>query len=392
MVIAGYVRKPWQQNSPFLNCVLKFICCGKIAEPIGSSLRQFDLLKATEKQTCLPECIVKLYHVVRSFVLLTGNEEFRIRQCKTIRPVPADIEKVLCRTLAKNRNGLVGGQESLMKRTELEGNDQLASHCRAQTHIERIMLWHVATSTLELNDGVAADRHPCVGGSNKRLEGKCKCNSNKELNDLEDGQSGEGTTCQNSGRTGSKEGSGSRRDLVDYRLVATMLSKYCAYLVFYKPKLLRVDSNSVRYMCKELLKEAKAADGGGEKAANGKQGPAHDSEVEDGGMVSRGRELAQVLLKSVLAHGSDDGNMLWKALAELWCELLVSMAPHGSIDAHQKELGKGGEFITHLWALLYHAGIDDKFSGSRARTPPLPLQRQPLRSEQPLLAPPLRVP
>jgi hypothetical protein len=40
------------------------------------------------------------------------------------------------------------------------------------------------------------------------------------------------------------------------------------------------------------------------------------------------------------------------------------MAPQGSIAAHQKELGKGGEFITHLWALLYHAGIDDKFSGS----------------------------
>jgi hypothetical protein len=47
-------------------------------------------------------------------------------------------------------------------------------------------------------------------------------------------------------------------------------------------------------------------------------------------------------------------------------ELIVSMAPHGSIVAHQKELGKGGEFITHLWALLYHAGIDDKFSGSSA--------------------------
>jgi hypothetical protein len=65
----------------------------------------------------------------------------------------------------------------------------------------------------------------------------------------------------------------------------------------------------------------------------------------------------------VLAHGGDG---LWEALAELWCELIVSMAPHGSIVAHQKELGKGGEFITHLWALLYHAGIDDKFSGSSA--------------------------
>ena len=60
------------------------------------------------------------------------------------------------------------------------------------------------------------------------------------------------------------------------------------------------------------------------------------------------------------------GDELWKALAELWCELIISAAPHGNIGAHQKELGKGGEFITHLWALLYHAGIDDKFSGASA--------------------------
>jgi hypothetical protein len=69
-------------------------------------------IRASE-QTCLPQCIVKLYHTVRSFILLTGNEDFRIKKCKTIWPVPADIEKMLCRTLAKNRDGLVGGQESI---------------------------------------------------------------------------------------------------------------------------------------------------------------------------------------------------------------------------------------------------------------------------------------
>lgn len=333
MVVTEYVRKPWLRNSPFLNSALKFICCGKIAEPIGSSLGQLDLLKATKKQRRLPACIVKLYHSARSFVLLTGDEDFRVNKCKTLRPVPADIEEMICSTLANNRKGLVDGHESLKRRTELEGDVLLSEHCKAQTHMERIMMWHVATSTLEMKAG--------RGGSNKRLM------------DLEDGRR-------------SRKGSGSRR--VDYRLVATTLSKYCAYLVFYKPKLLPVASNSVRYMCNVLLDEAKAVggkeapNGGEETAANGKEeGPTHDIQ-EEVGIVSRGRKLASGL-ESVLAHGGDG---LWEALAELWCELIVSMAPHGSIVAHQKELGKGGEFITHLWALLYHAGIDDKFSGSSA--------------------------
>ncbi|CAD6201957.1 unnamed protein product [Miscanthus lutarioriparius] len=346
MVVTEYVRKPWLRNFPFLNSVLKFICCGKIAEPIGSSLGQFDLLKAPKKGKRLPECIVNLYHTARSFVLLTGDEDFRINKCKTLRAVPVDIEEMICSTLANNKDGLVRGDESLKRRTELEGDVLLARHCKAQTHIERIMVWHVATSTLELKDG---GRQPRVGGSNKRLL------------DLEDGRR-------------SRKGSGSSR--VDYRLVATTLSKYCAYLVFYKPKLLPVASNSVRYMCNVLLDEAKAIGGkeaanagrgGEEAAANGKEGPTHDSQ-EEVSIVLRGRKLASGL-ESVLAHGGGDGDGdegLWEALAELWCELIVSMAPHGSIVAHQKELGKGGEFITHLWALLYHASIDDKFSGSSA--------------------------
>ncbi|PUZ42909.1 hypothetical protein GQ55_9G619500 [Panicum hallii var. hallii] len=342
MVISEYVQKPWL-NCRFLNCILRLICCGKVAEPIGSSLGQFDLLKATKQQTCLPEIIVKLYHTARSFVLLTGDEGFRAYKCKTLRPVPDAVMDMICRTLRDNRERFTAGQERPRRGTDLERpyRAMLSDYCRAPIDIEAIMVCHVATSRLE--DDLS------IGGSSGLANGGGR--SSEGSNDLEKGRSG--------------DGSNKSSDL-DYKLVATTLSKYCAYLLFYKPKLLPVASNSVRFMCKILVDEAKAIDGeevangGGDKEANGKQ--ERSGNHHEAGVVSRGQALARDLLGRVPAQGDE----LWQALAELWCELIVSTAPHGNIGAHQKELGKGGEFITHLWALLYHAGIDDKFSGASA--------------------------
>ncbi|GJN27055.1 hypothetical protein PR202_gb15038 [Eleusine coracana subsp. coracana] len=48
----------------------------------------------------------------------------------------------------------------------------------------------------------------------------------------------------------------------------------------------------------------------------------------------------------------------WELLALLWVQTLLYVAPYGDVQAHMKHLSQGGEFITHLWALLYHLGID----------------------------------
>ncbi|CAN6339654.1 unnamed protein product [Urochloa humidicola] len=47
---------------------------------------------------------------------------------------------------------------------------------------------------------------------------------------------------------------------------------------------------------------------------------------------------------------------LWETLARVWVRLLVYAAPYGTVEAHMRSLpqSKGGEFITHMWALLYH--------------------------------------
>lgn len=39
-------------------------------------------------------------------------------------------------------------------------------------------------------------------------------------------------------------------------------------------------------------------------------------------------------------------------------QTLLYAAPSGDVQMHMQHLSQGGELITHLWALLYHIGID----------------------------------
>lgn len=50
----------------------------------------------------------------------------------------------------------------------------------------------------------------------------------------------------------------------------------------------------------------------------------------------------------------------WKVLADFWAEMLLYVAPSDNVKEHMECLANGGEFLTHLWALLSHAGILDR--------------------------------
>uniref|UniRef100_A0A0D9Z1W9 DUF4220 domain-containing protein n=1 Tax=Oryza glumipatula TaxID=40148 RepID=A0A0D9Z1W9_9ORYZ len=281
MVISEYVRNRYGRCY-LLDRIIWLVCCGNIAEPIGNSLGQFNLVYGA-KRGCIPTCVIKVYHAVRSFVLLNNDGEYRIMKGKTIR-VPDEVKKAICQTLMANKTELTQGKP--LPRTA----SMLQRYGRHPTAIETIVVWHVATCHLQ------------------KLVDESQRKSYK---------------------------------------VATRLSKYCAYLLFYKPKLLgSVGNNSVRYTCKTLVQEAAAARGSGSGSG------------DDNMMMRKGKALADKLK----ARGRVD----WTELAEFWSELLISLAPSGNVSAHEKGLGDGGEFITHLWALLYHAGIDDKFTWSTA--------------------------
>jgi hypothetical protein len=58
----------------------------------------------------------------------------------------------------------------------------------------------------------------------------------------------------------------------------------------------------------------------------------------------------------------------WKVLVDFWGEFILFLAPSDNDDIHAEMLATGGEFMTHLWALLTHAGILERpspFSSGR---------------------------
>jgi hypothetical protein len=50
-------------------------------------------------------------------------------------------------------------------------------------------------------------------------------------------------------------------------------------------------------------------------------------------------------------------------MAEFRAEMILYVAPSDNAEEHIKHLAKGREFITHLWALLYNAGIPKQAEG-----------------------------
>jgi hypothetical protein len=63
-----------------------------------------------------------------------------------------------------------------------------------------------------------------------------------------------------------------------------------------------------------------------------------------------------IQLGKKLQEIGEDGRR-WDILADLWTEMILYIAPSDNAKDHIQHLANGGEYLTHLWALLTHAGI-----------------------------------
>ncbi|XP_010046717.1 uncharacterized protein LOC104435714 [Eucalyptus grandis] len=54
----------------------------------------------------------------------------------------------------------------------------------------------------------------------------------------------------------------------------------------------------------------------------------------------------------------------WEVMIEVWVEMLCYAACHCRWDHHARQLGRGGELLTHVWILMTHLGISDRFHPS----------------------------
>ncbi|XP_066357911.1 uncharacterized protein [Miscanthus floridulus] len=133
--------------------------------------------------------------------------------------------------------------------------------------------------------------------------------------------------------------------------VAMALSKYCAYLLVSAPRLLNESVESMKIVYNEVRQEVFTA-------LRGK-----DDKLGAMELFTRVHGSTHTIFCSGVELGmglrSQPTPVRWKAMAEFWVKTLVYNAPScNNTEEHVQHLLQGGELITHLWALLYHAGID----------------------------------
>jgi hypothetical protein len=156
---------------------------------------------------------------------------------------------------------------------------------------------------------------------------------------------------------------GGRTAITDKRQAATTLSKYCAYLLFQEPDLVTEQVHDVRLLMEALqlrVQELLRKEGCRSKDDMfNKLSGFQPHELAEGGyeksILDDGIKLGDQIPNDI-----PDEAVLWIVLAEMWVELLLSVAPSDNVTAHVEKLATGGELITHLWALLTHGGIIDK--------------------------------
>ncbi|TVU46751.1 hypothetical protein EJB05_06308, partial [Eragrostis curvula] len=148
-----------------------------------------------------------------------------------------------------------------------------------------------------------------------------------------------------------------------------MLSRYCAYLVAYEPGLLLDNRAWMEKAYNDITADLDGFFGSYCTTAHRRDRLMTTGFHRDGDVLSR---ESTVLEKGVMLAKELDcaaGNAtapnvrhneaVWEVLLELWAELLVfaARAPSGKAEAHALALANGGEFITHIWAILIHAGV-----------------------------------
>ncbi|KAG0512553.1 hypothetical protein BDA96_10G024100 [Sorghum bicolor] len=222
-----------------------------------------------------------------------------------------DGEKIRLRKSVMQRvlSGFKGSNGQLQDGQSALDRNQLGSHlswaCTLPTHIHKILVWHIGTT-------IAMDDHqvPLTGDDDVR--------------------------------------------------VAKTLSDYCAYLVAFVPDMLPSHGYDTQRIFDAVVMEARGSLTGCDTVS------------------SRCEKLMMMVLPNnnscnILELGARLGRELrgvvpearrWKVLADFWADFILFLAPSSNVDIHTEMLAAGGEFMTHLWALLTHAGILERPSNA----------------------------
>lgn len=315
-LIRSYVTRPVLQRegcSLFQVIIIRLLLSFKAVRPWEEKLGQYSLLHALHSSGRITNCFRCL-----TLFLLDKVDKGRKRG----KPVKqsAQVKQAVIDSLLESDGHLTKGVRSLQNNGV---HGQLSWACDEGTVTRTILVWHVATDLCK-----------------HQLDAQAKEKKRKRLSEEEE----EDSTAVDAAAS-----------------VASDLSRHCAYLVAFEPGLLP-DHRSVSASAldgaideaRKLLRGARKMSRKCEQlmgivdAGNG-VGGGDDGEVP---VVVLGARLARQLNEDVR-----DPAVRWKVLADFWAEMMLYVAPSDDARAHLAALAGGGEFVTHLWALLTHAGV-----------------------------------
>ncbi|CAL5031959.1 unnamed protein product [Urochloa decumbens] len=148
-------------------------------------------------------------------------------------------------------------------------------------------------------------------------------------------------------------------------MIARTLSQYCAYVLGLVPPLVPGNSLMASSVQREVYNEMhlffRRPDCDSSTGillilkayASGQIHLYRDTE-KDNTILKKGAVLGNKLAEATANGRTED---LWRFLSEFWTGFVIHMAASTKAYQHKIFLSSGGELMTHLWALLSHAGI-----------------------------------
>ncbi|KAL5981032.1 hypothetical protein ACLOJK_028952 [Asimina triloba] len=330
-LICEYVERPCLQGNRTLESLIGFVCGYKVIpfKPWRRKMSQYSLLSSYNYRP--------IFNFLTSALFTLPNRGQEIQDSKKL---DLYVEGAVLDALKDNGLQLTNGLSSL-ERNKVDS--QLFWACRLESITECILIWHVATSFCALDSK--------YGGASEGEESGCECLSKWYCAHLLD--CGESKEEQESAAGKEKQN----------REVAECLSGYCAYLVAFVPALLPDPTDAAEVAFDQAILDARKVleRCSGRRAVYdelrklGKKYEEVPMDLKAMGetVVDMGAKLGMQLLSKV---GNDDEARLWKVLVDFWTEMMLFLAPSINVTAHAESLANGGEFITHLWALLTHVG------------------------------------
>ncbi|KAF3320850.1 hypothetical protein FCM35_KLT14984 [Carex littledalei] len=338
LLISTYVEhtrvRNWLIENWLVENLISLLCKFSVVGRWHGKIDQYNFLEAYKYVS--PVC--NLAHYLSLGLLPKGTDGVK---SKSQIVLPNEVKKAIVKSISSLLNKepekgcLPGGMPSILSRNNVsEATSEICELQKLPSCSHIILVWHIATSICEIelcqhyNIYLADFEFPSLCSS-------LNCCSSKPFLVKQE-----------------KLGKYLRKNFI----VANSLSRYCAHLLVKQPDLLPdhifIAENIFQHAVHEarnilegcdtlqtIYKSLMREGGKGEKSENEKT------------ILRLSARLGKKLIETL------DEEARWKTLAGVWADLLVYMAPNSNVEAHKESLATGGELITHVWILLYHAGI-----------------------------------